>query len=138
MVDSIGLDTAKELIEAGERKADEIGVLSVVAVANAEGNLIAQHRMDGAWLPSVEISKNKAYTAAGLEMPTEDLEDPTKPGNPLYGLQTTDKGRIVIFGGGIPLTRDGAVVGAVGSSGGMPDEDVEVARACVERFESLE
>ncbi|HET7325097.1 MAG TPA: heme-binding protein [Halococcus sp.] len=135
MVETIPLDTAKELIEAGEQHAAEIGVPSVVTVANSEGNMIAQHRMDGAWLPSVKISKNKAYTAAGLEMPTEELEEATQPDGPLYGLQTTDHERLVIFGGGIPLERDGEVVGAVGSSGGMPDEDVEVAQAAVDRFE---
>lgn len=137
MVETIPLDMATEVIEASEEKAEEIGVPSVIAVANSEGNLIAQHRMDGAWLPSVNISRNKAYTSAGLEMPTHELEEPTKPGNPLYGLQTTDEERIVIFGGGFPLEDDGDVVGAIGSSGGMPDEDREVAQAGVERFEEL-
>lgn len=137
MVETIQLDTAKELVEAAEGKADEIGVPSVIAVANSEGNLIAQHRMDGAWLPSVNISRNKAYTAAGLEMPTHELEEATQPDGPLYGLQTTDHERLVIFGGGFPLSRDGEVVGAVGSSGGMPDEDVEVAQAAVDTFEEL-
>jgi uncharacterized protein GlcG (DUF336 family) len=137
MVETVPLEAAKELVEASERKAEEIDVPSVIAVANSEGNLIAQHRMDGAWLPSVNISRNKAYTSAGLEMPTHELEEVTKPDGPLYGLQTTDHERLVIFGGGIPLERDGEVVGAIGSSGGMPDEDVEVARAGVERFEEL-
>ena len=137
MAESLTLDTATELLEAAQQKADEIEVPSVVAVVNAEGNLIAQHRMDGAWLPSVTISKNKAYTAAGLEMPTHELEEATQPDGPLYGLQTTDHERLVIFGGGIPLEVDGDVVGAVGSSGGMPDEDVEVARVAVDRFEDL-
>jgi uncharacterized protein GlcG (DUF336 family) len=137
MVETIELDTATELIEASERRAEGIGVPSVIAVANSEGNLIAQHRMDGAWLPSITISRNKAYTAAGLEMPTHELADVTKPGNPLYGLQTTDQGRIVVFAGGLPLERDGTVVGAIGASGGMPDEDREVAQAGVDRFEEL-
>ena len=138
MVGTVALDTAKELIEVSERKADEIDVPSVITVANSEGNVIAQHRMDGAWLPSVTISKNKAYTSAGLEMPTHELEEATQPDGPLYGLQTTDHERLVIFGGGFPLKRDGEVVGAVGSSGGMPDEDVEVAQASVKRFEEME
>lgn len=138
MAEKITLDMAKELIEAAEQKADDIDVPSVVTVANSEGNMIAQHRMDGAWLPSVTISKNKAYTAAGLEMPTHELEEVTQPDGPLYGLQTTDHERLVIFGGGYPLERDGAVVGAFGSSGGMPDEDMEVAQAGVERFDEME
>ncbi|EMA52444.1 MULTISPECIES: GlcG/HbpS family heme-binding protein [Halococcus] len=137
MVGTIELDTATELIEAAEAKADEIGVPSVIAVTNAEGNLIAQHRMDGAWLPSVNISRNKAYTAAGLEMPTHELAEASEPGESLYGLQTTDEGRIVIFGGGFPLERDGEIVGAIGSSGGEVDEDMTVARAGIDRFEEL-
>jgi uncharacterized protein GlcG (DUF336 family) len=137
MVETIALETAKDLIAACEEKADEIGVPSVITVANSEGNLVAQHRMDGAWLASVEISRNKAYTAAALEMPTHELEEPTKPDGPLYGLQTTDDSRIVIFGGGYPLETDGTIVGTLGSSGGMVDEDREVAETGVDRFESL-
>lgn len=137
MVGTIALDTAKALVEASEQHAEEIDVPSVITVANSEGNLIAQHRMDGAWLPSVTISENKAYTSAGLEMPTHELEEATQPDGPLYGLQTTDHERLVIFGGGIPLEQDGEVVGAIGSSGGMPDEDVEVAQAGADRFEEL-
>lgn len=137
MAASISLDDAKEIIDAAERHAEEVGVPSVIAVANAEGNLVAQHRMDGAWLPSVNISINKAYTSAGFEMPTHELAEVCQPGDPLYGLQTTDEGRIVIFGGGFPLERDGSVVGAIGSSGGMPDEDREIAHAGLERFEEL-
>jgi len=93
--------------------------------------------MDDAWLPSVNISRNKAYTAAGVEMPTHELAEASEPGESLYGLQTTDEGRIVIFGGGFPLERDGEVVGAIGSSGGEVDEDMEVARAGIDRFEEL-
>lgn len=134
MVATISLEDATEIIAAAEDKADEIGVPSVVTVVNEEGNLIAQHRMDGAWLPSVNISSDKAYTAAGLEMPTHELAEACQPGGSLYGLQTTDDDRIVIFGGGFPLTMEGEVVGAIGSSGGQVDEDMEVARAGIERF----
>ncbi|EMA46403.1 hypothetical protein C448_06468 [Halococcus morrhuae DSM 1307] len=137
MVATIPLERATTVIEAGEQHAEEIGVPSVLTVSNSEGNLVAQHRMDGAWLPSVTISRNKAYTAAGLKMPTHELADVAQPGETLYGLQTVDEGRIVIFGGGFPLEVDGEVVGAVGSSGGMPDEDVEIARAAVEKFQEL-
>ena len=137
MVATVGLEQAKQVIDAAEQHAEEIGVPSVITVANSEGNLIAQHRMDGAWRPSINISRNKAYTAAGLEMPTHELAEPSQPGNPLYGLQTTDKGRIVIFGGGFPLEYDGDVIGAVGSSGGMPEEDMEVAQAGIGKFEEL-
>ena len=119
MVESVTLDVAKELIDAAERKAEEIDNPMVITVANGEGNLIAQHRMDDAWLASVSISRNKAYTSAALDMPTHELAEPSQPGNSLYGLQTTDDSRIVIFGGGYPLTdEDENVVGAFGVSGG--------------------
>lgn len=135
--ETVSLETAKRLIEAAERKASDIGVPSVITVTNREGNLIAQHRMDDAWLPSVNISRQKAYTAAGLEMPTHKLAKPSQPGQSLYGLQDTDQGRIVIFGGGYPLRKDGEVVGAIASSGGQVSEDKKVAEAGVAKFEEL-
>lgn len=134
MVDRVTLDEAKALIAAAEAKADEIDNPMVVTVANDEGNLVAQHRMDGAWLASVSISRNKAYTSAALDMPTHELAEPSEPGNSLYGLQTTDDNRIVIFGGGYPLERDGEVVGAIGVSGGAVAQDREVAEAGVDRW----
>jgi uncharacterized protein GlcG (DUF336 family) len=137
MTDRVTLDEATELIAAAEATADEIDNPMVVAVANDEGNLIAQHRMDGAWLASVSISRNKAYTAAALDMPTHELAEPSEPGNSLYGLQTTDDNRIVIFGGGYPLERDGEVVGAIGVSGGAVAQDREVAEAGVGRWNEL-
>ncbi|WP_231183293.1 heme-binding protein [Haladaptatus sp. DYF46] len=137
MTENISLETAKQLIDAAEQKADEIGVPSVITVANPDGNLIAQHRMDDAWLASVNISRNKAYTSAALEMPTHELAEPSQPGNSLYGLQTTDDNRIVVFGGGFPLERDGEIVGTIASSGGQVDEDMAVARAGIEQFQTL-
>jgi uncharacterized protein GlcG (DUF336 family) len=138
MVVTISLDTATELIEAAEARAEEIDNPMVIAVANSEGNLIAQHRMDDAWLASVSISRNKAYTAAALDMPTHELAEPSEPGNSLYGLQTTDEGRIVIFGGGYPLVDAGGdVLGAIGVSGGAVEQDMDVAEAGVARWEEI-
>ncbi|MCO8244228.1 MULTISPECIES: heme-binding protein [unclassified Haladaptatus] len=137
MSETITLETAKQLIDAAERKAEDIGVPSVITVANPDGNMIAQHRMDDAWLASVNISRNKAYTSAALEMPTHELAEPSQPGNSLYGLQTTDDSRIVIFGGGFPLERDGEIVGTIASSGGQVDEDMTVARAGIDQFQTL-
>ena len=126
MVATIPLERATEVIAAAEQHAEGIGVPSVLTVSNSEGNLIAQHRMDGAWLPSVTISRNKAYTAAGLEMPTHELAEAVQPGGPLYGLQTTDEGRLVVFGGGCSAVTEGAgrhrlvaaeAVGRVGGAG---------------------
>jgi uncharacterized protein GlcG (DUF336 family) len=137
MVQTISLETAKDVIAATEQKAKEIENPMVITIANSEGNLIAQHRMDDAWLASVNISRNKAYTSAALEMATEELAEPSEPGESLYGLQTTDDDRIVVFGGGYPLTKDGEVVGALGVSGGQVAQDMEVAQAGVEAFDEI-
>ncbi|QSX01167.1 GlcG/HbpS family heme-binding protein [Haloterrigena alkaliphila] len=134
---AVTLETATSIIEAAEQRADEIANPMVITVVNPEGNLIAQHRMDDAWLASVDISRNKAFTAASLKMPTHELADPTRPGESLYGLQNTNEGRMVIFGGGYPLERDGEVVGAIGVSGGAVEQDRDVAEAGVREFEDL-
>lgn len=136
-VRQVSLEMARKILNAMERAAAELGVPSVLTVTDAEGNLVAQRRMDNAWLPSVKISRNKAYTAAGFEMPTENLADVTTPGNSLWGLHVTDDNRIVVFGGGIPLEHDGTVVGAVGASGGQVSQDIQIAQAGVSRFNSL-
>lgn len=136
-IGTVSLDVAKEVIAAAERRATAIDTPMVITVANSEGNLVAQHRMDDAWLASVDISRNKAYTAAALDMPTHELAVPSQPGGSLYGLQNTNQGRIVVFGGGYPLKHDGDVVGAIGVSGGAVDQDVDVASAGVDRFEEL-
>jgi uncharacterized protein GlcG (DUF336 family) len=137
MTEDVTLDEARELVAAAEERAAEIGQPMVVTVANSEGNLVAQHRMDDAWLASVSISRNKAYTSAALDAPTHELAEPSQPGNSLYGLQTTDDNRIVIFGGGYPLERDGEVVGAIGVSGGEVSQDRDVAEAGVDAWHEV-
>lgn len=137
MVAAIALDTARRIVEASEDRADEMDNPMVVTVANSEGNLIAQHRMDDAWLASVSISRNKAYTSAALDMPTHELAEASEPGNSLYGLDTRDEGRMVVFGGGYPLEKNGKVVGAIGVSGGAVSQDRDVAEAGVDAWNDL-
>ena len=131
---SLDLADARRSIAAGERKASELGIPYNIAVADAGGGLVAHVRMDGAWLGSVDIAINKAWTARAFDMPTDDLARITQPGEQGFGLNTTNDSRVVIFGGGIPVKRDGAVIGAVGASGGSVAQDVAVARAAVEGF----
>lgn len=137
MVETVSLETAKAVIEAAERRAEEIDNPMVITIANSEGNLVAQHRMDGAWLASVDISRDKAYTAAALDTATHELAEPSEPGESLYGLQNTNQGRMVIFGGGYLLQRDGDIVGSIGVSGGAVEQDMDVAETGVEKFEEL-
>ncbi|HEV8044530.1 MAG TPA: heme-binding protein, partial [Rubrobacter sp.] len=96
--------------------------------------LKAFSRMEDAWLGSISISIDKAFTSASFLMPTQDLAPMTQPGEPLYGLETTNGGRIINFAGGIPLMRGDDVAGAIGVSGGTPDQDHEVAEAGVAAF----
>ena len=131
----VTLSVARELIEAAESKANEIEVPMCIAVMDAGANLVAFQRMDDALLASVDISQNKAYTAVSLKMTTETAWEVSQPGEPLYGLETTNDGRIVTFGGGIPLESDDEVVGSIGVSGGSAEEDVSVASAAVEAFD---
>ena len=127
----ITLDEAQSIITAAQEKAREIGQPMNVAVVDDGTNLKAFARMEDAWLGSISIAIDKGFTAAAFEMPTQDLAEMTQSGQPLFGLNTTNNGRIVIFAGGIPLTRDGDVVGAIGVSGGTVDQDQEVAEAGV-------
>jgi uncharacterized protein GlcG (DUF336 family) len=135
-VTEITLDDAKAVVAAAEDRAEEMGVPMCIAVMDDGGNLVAFHRMDGALLASIDIAQDKAYTAVSLEMDTETVWEVSQPGESLYGLGGTNDGRIVTFGGGLPLEVDGTVVGAVGVSGGSAEEDVTVASAGVEAFES--
>jgi uncharacterized protein GlcG (DUF336 family) len=103
-------------------------------VADAGGNLVAHVRMDNAWIGSIDISINKAYTARAFDLPTKDLAKESQPGEQFFGIHATNNSRIVIFAGGIPLKRDGKVVGAIGVSGGAGKQDQAVAEAGAKAF----
>ena len=133
---AVTLSVGKELVAAAEEKAKEIGVPMCIAVMDDGANLVAFYRMDDALLASIDIAQNKAYTAVSLEMDSQTVQEVSQPGAALFGLGETNDGRIVTFGGGIPLEADGGVVGAVGVSGGSPEEDISVASAAIEAFES--
>lgn len=133
-IESVTLDEAHRLIEAGRKKAQEIGSPSNVAVVDAGGNLLAFARMDDAWLGSIDIAINKAFTSRAFNIPTKELANMAKAGGPLFGIHTTNHGRVVIFAGGIPLKRGDAVYGAVGVSGGNVEQDQTVAEAAAQAF----
>jgi uncharacterized protein GlcG (DUF336 family) len=128
-VTSLDLTDARQLIAAGERKAIEMKIPYNLAVVDAGGGLVAHVRMDGAWLGSVDIAINKAWTARAFDMSTDDLSHLAQSGQQGFGINTTNHSRVVIFGGGIPIKRDGAVIGAIGASGGSVQQDAEVAEA---------
>lgn len=123
------LARAKKVIESAEQKAVEIGVPMVIAVVDSGGNLVAQQRMDNALLASISIALNKAYTAVALKMSTDQAAIVSQPGQMLYGINTADNCRLVIFGGGLPIWENGVLLGGIGVSGGSVDEDIAVAKA---------
>ena len=125
---SITVAAAKALIEAAEVKAREIGVPMVIAIVDESGVLKALSRMDGAALLSVDIAQDKAYTAVSFGIPTHGWFDFIKDDPPLlHGIVKTP--RLIVFGGGSPIQIDGAVVGAIGVSGGHYEQDMVVAQA---------
>ncbi len=130
----ITLQEAKRVIEAAEKKAHDIKQPMNIAVADAGGNLIAHVRMDGAWMGSIDISINKAFTARAFDIETKKLAELSQSGDQFFGIHATNHGKIVIFAGGIPLKRDGKVVGAIGVSGGLAKQDQDVAEAGAEAF----
>ncbi|WP_375382997.1 heme-binding protein [uncultured Sphingomonas sp.] len=128
-VQTLTLADARRIIAAGEAAAEKIGVPYNLAVVDAGGNLIAHVRMDGTWLGSIDIAVHKAWTARAFDMSTEDLAKMAQSGKPLFGIDSTNHGKVVIFGGGVPIKSGGAVIGGVGASGGTFDQDVEVVEA---------
>ena len=119
----IRLNTAKKLIELVETEAARIGVKAVIAVSDAAARPIAVHCMDGAYIGSFDVAINKTYTAVAFQMPTSRLATLAAPGGELYGIQNTNEGKIVIFGGGEPLYIGDTLVGALGVSGGTAEQD---------------
>jgi len=132
--DSLTLDDARRVIDAAVAKADEIGQPQDVAVVDAGGNLKAHVRMDTANVGSIHIAINKAYTSIAFQTQTTDLNDATRPTGDLFGLSDAHGGRLVVFAGGIPLVRDGRIVGAIGVSTGTVEQDQEVAEAGAAAF----
>lgn len=128
-VPTITTDAAHRVIAAAEAKAAEIGVPMCIAVADTGGNLKAFSRMDGAALLSTQVAQDKAYTAVGFGMPTHGWHDFIKDDAPLAAGAPTGIDRLVIFGGGYPIQVDGAMVGAIGVSGGHYSQDQDVAEA---------
>jgi ATP:cob(I)alamin adenosyltransferase len=121
------LSRAVKLIDIVQARAVEIGINVVTAVAGDKGNIIAVHHMDDALPGGYDIAVNKAFTSASLKMSTEYIGKLAIPSGPLYGIQNTNGGRIVVFGGGCPLKNNNTVIGGIGVSGGTAEQDIELA-----------
>ncbi len=123
------LAEARKITAEAEKKAQEIGQPMNIAVVDEGGNLVSHVRMDNAWIGSIDISINKAFTSRAFDISTKDLATHSQSGGQFFGIHVSNGGRIMIFAGGIPLKKDGKVVGAIGVSGGSGDQDHAVAEA---------
>ena len=131
----VSLEDARRIIAAAEKKAKELRQPMNIAVADGGGNLIAHARMDGAWIGSIDIAINKAYTSRAFDISTRELAKSSQSGQQFFGIHASNGGRVMIFAGGVPLRRRGEVVGAVGVSGGSGEQDQAVAEAGAAAFE---
>ncbi|MCD7862086.1 MAG: heme-binding protein [Lachnospiraceae bacterium] len=134
---NITLESAELLMKKVETKAEGMGMKVVTAVADAHGNPVAVRCMDGAFVGSYDVALNKTYTVIAFQMSTEELGKLSQPGQPLYGIQYTNGGRIVIFGGGAPLKIKDAIIGAFGVSGGTAEQDTYLAHYAEEVFAQM-
>ena len=121
---TMNLKLALALMEKVEAEAKRIGVKAVVAVSDASGRPVAIHCTDGAFIGSFDVALNKTYTAVAFQMSTAKLAELAAPGGSLYGIQFTNQGQVVIFGGGEPLYIDDVMIGAIGVSGGSAEQDI--------------
>jgi uncharacterized protein GlcG (DUF336 family) len=125
----ITLDLAEKLSRAAKEKAQEIGVPMNIAIVDEGANLVSFHRMDNAWLGSIDIAVKKAKTARFFDMDSGEIGKLSQPGGPLYNIEHSNGGLITFPGGVVLRTSDGKIVGAIGVSGGGVDQDHEVAAA---------
>ena len=125
----IQLEDARRILAAAEKKADEIGQPMNVAVVDEGGNLVAFERMTNAWLGSIDIAQKKAWTSRAFDIATKDLAEHSQSGQQFFGIHASNNGKVMIFAGGLPIKKDGKVVGAIGVSGGSGDQDHSVAEA---------
>ena len=134
----IPLPLSRILGVLAERTAADMGLAMAIAVVDHEGLLQYFARMEDALPASTEIAISKAYTAAALRLSTREVGQLALPGHPLYGIQHTHPGKIVLFGGGFPLRLRGQVAGGIGISGGSVEEDEQVAQPVLDTLAEME
>lgn len=131
---TVTLNEARRVIAAAQDRARAIGQPQNVAVVDDGGNLVAFERMDSAWRGSIDIAINKAWTARAFDIETKTLAESSQSGGPFFGIHVSNGGRVMIFAGGVPLIRDGEIVGGLGISGGDGAQDQTCAEAGAAAF----
>jgi uncharacterized protein GlcG (DUF336 family) len=129
MSHTVTLAEARTIIAAATAKAEEIGQPMNIAVVCAGGHLLAFERMHNAWIGSVDIAQKKAWTSRAFDIETGTLGTLSQSGDQFFGIHASNDGKVMIFAGGVPLKRDGKVIGAIGVSGGLGAQDQAVAEA---------
>jgi uncharacterized protein GlcG (DUF336 family) len=119
------------MLSAAEVKAVSMGLAYNIAVVDAGGHLVAFVRQNGALIGSIDLAIDKAVTARIFDKPTSVLAELAQSGKPLFGIQVSNAGKVVIFGGGIPIAMNGNIIGAVGASAGTVEQDIAVAEAAI-------
>jgi len=135
LVTTLTLDDAKRMLSAAEVKAAEFAIAYNIAVVDAGGHLVAFIRQDDALIGSIDLAIKKAVTTRLFDKTTEYLATLSQPGEPLFGIHQSNDGNVVIFGGGLPVLREGRLIGAVGASAGSVEQDIAVAQAAVSAVE---
>lgn len=133
-VRTLELEDARRMIAAATKKAEQIGQPMNIAVVCAGGHLLAFERMAGAWIGSVDIAINKAWTSRAFNIETKALAELSQPDDQFFGIHVSNGGRVMIFAGGVPIKSEGVVIGAIGVSGGMGKQDQAVAEAGAKAF----
>ncbi|PKM52045.1 MAG: ATP:cob(I)alamin adenosyltransferase [Firmicutes bacterium HGW-Firmicutes-7] len=132
--DLMTLDLANMIVLSSLKKAEELKVPVVISIVDDGGNLILLNRMQNAHIGSIDISINKAYTSMAFKLTTEMLGKLSLPGEALYGIQNTNNGKIVVFGGGLPIWLNGKLIGAIGVSGGSVEQDILIAEEALKNL----
>ena len=133
-VRKLTLDDARVIMDAAEKKASQICVDMDIAITDDSGSLLMFHRMDNARITSIDISINKAFTAAAARRSTRAYAEASQPGGPAFGINVSNQGRFMVVAGGLPIFVEDEIVGGVGCSSGHPDQDEAVAQAGIEAF----
>ena len=131
-VPKLTLDDARIMMKAAEEKSKEIGVDMDIAITDDGGNLLMFHRMDNGRITSIDIAISKSFTASAARKSTRAYGEVSGPGQPAFGINTSNQGRFMIFAGGLPIFIDDQIVGGVGCSSGSPDQDEQVAQAGID------
>lgn len=122
---------AEALVQAARAAAEAAGVTAAISVVDAGGHLLAFRRDDRAVLIAGETSTRKAFTALQLDAPTADLVEAVQPGGVFHTLPTALDRPLLFLAGGVPVHRDGRLIGAIGVGGGAPEQDHEIATTAV-------